>query len=107
MTSTASPGFSTVLAQVENTPPGAFFTAMRSVPSCTAEQIEYDRRTSSPPTTARSVRCWPCSKRYCARSASGTANVIATASRVSRSTLATCSGWNLLIGAAGAQCGLK
>ena len=40
MTSTVSPGFSIVLAQVENTPPGAFFTAMRSVPSCTAEQIE-------------------------------------------------------------------
>jgi hypothetical protein len=45
------------LAQVENTPPGAFFTATRSVPSCTAEQIEYERRTSSAPMVVRKVRC--------------------------------------------------
>ena len=47
------------LAHVENTPPGARLTAMRNGPSCTAEQIEYERRTSSPSMSARSVRCWP------------------------------------------------
>ncbi len=40
MTSIVSPAFSSVFAHVENTPPGVFFTAMRSLPSCTAEQIE-------------------------------------------------------------------
>ena len=69
---------------------------MRSAPSCTAEQIEYERRTSSPSMSVRSVRCWPCTKRNWSRERSGTANVIATASRVSRATRATVSGWNLL-----------
>ena len=46
ITSSVSPAFSASLAQVENTPPGLRLTAMRSAPSCTAEQIEYERRTS-------------------------------------------------------------
>ena len=40
MTSIVSPAFNALLAHVENVPPEAFFTAMRSVPSCTAEQME-------------------------------------------------------------------
>ena len=48
ITSSASPAFSVSFAHAENTPPGLRLTAMRSVPSCTPEQIEYDRRTSSP-----------------------------------------------------------
>ena len=31
-----------------------------STAGMTAEQIEYDRRTSSPSIVARRVRCWPC-----------------------------------------------
>src|SRR5437870_6634696 len=69
---------------------------MRSDSSCTAEQIEYERRKSSPAMSARSVRCWPCTKLKASLSADGTSNVSATASRVSRATLATLSGWNLL-----------
>ena len=43
-----APGLSVSLAQVENRPPGVRLIATRSSPSCTAEQIEYERRTSSP-----------------------------------------------------------
>src|SRR5438876_4785324 len=96
MTSIVWPALTWSLTQFENVPPGAFFTAMRSVSSCTAEQIEYERRKSSPAMSARSVRCWPCTKLKASLSAGGTSNVSATASRVSRATLATLSGWNLL-----------
>ena len=106
MTSIDWPCFSDSLAQVENTPPGAFLTAMRSTSSCTAEQIEYERRTSSPSMSARRVRCWPLVEAKCLAQRRGTSNVSATASRVSRVTEATVSGWNLLIDAR-TQCGLK
>ena len=66
-------------------------TAMRSGPPAGA-QIEYERRMSSPPIVVRNVRCCPGSKRNSSRSVSGTSNVIAIASRVSRSTFATASG---------------
>src|SRR5450432_1081092 len=85
------------LAQVENAPPGVFLTAIRSRSSCTAEQIEYERRTCSPPMSARSVRCWPCTKRNASPSAGGTSKVSVTASRVSRATEAMVRAWNLLI----------
>src|SRR5437762_3948208 len=96
MTSIVCPAFTWSLTQAENVPPGAFFTAMRSDSSCTAEQIEYERRKSSPAMSARSVRCWPCTKLKASLSSGGTSTVSATASRVSRATLATLSGWNLL-----------
>ena len=84
--------------------PGVRLTAMRNGPPAGA-QIEYERRTSSPPMSVRSVRCWPGSKRNSSRNVCGTSNVTAIASRVSRSTLATGSAWNLLNGTR--QCGLK
>jgi len=65
---------------------------MRSAPSCTVEQIEYERRMSSPPIVFRTVTCWPASNRNAGASSEGTANVSATASRVSRSTFAIRSG---------------
>src|SRR5207253_11166565 len=61
------------------------------------EQIESERRTCSPPISARNVRCWPCTKRNASPNAGGTSNVSVTASRVSRATEAIVSGWNLLI----------
>src|SRR5215831_522098 len=48
--------------------------------------------------SARSVKCWPCTKRKASRSVGGMSKVKAIASRVSRATVATLSGWNLLIG---------
>jgi hypothetical protein len=59
MTSSVSPALSRSLAQVENTPSCARLIATRSRPSCAAEQIEYERRTSWPSMSALSVRCWP------------------------------------------------
>src|SRR6185295_2241741 len=103
MTSIVCPGAMCSLAHVENTPPGAFFTATRSVPSWTAEQIEYERRTSSAPMFVRKVRCWPGSKRNVSRSEAGTSKVSAIASRVSRATEAIVKGWNLLT-AGGVSC---
>src|SRR6185503_1841411 len=103
MTSIVCPGAICSLAHVENTPPGAFFTATRSVPSWTAEQIEYERRMSSAPMFVRKVRCWPGSKRKVSRSEGGTSKVSAIASRVSRATEAIVKGWNLLT-AGGVSC---
>ena len=91
MTSSAAPAASWSLAHVEKTPPGVRLTAMRSGPPSGA-QIEYERRTSSPPMSVRSVTCCPGSKRNSSRIFSGTSNVMAIASRVSRSTFATGSG---------------
>ncbi len=48
------------VAQFEDAPPGLRLIAMRRRSSCTAEQIEYERRRSWPSTSARSVRCCPC-----------------------------------------------
>jgi hypothetical protein len=86
MTSSVSPAESDSPAHVENKPPGLFFTAIRSPPACTVEQIEYERRISCPSIVARNVTCWPASKRNCCASAGGISNVSATASRVSGST---------------------
>ena len=94
ITSIASPGCSDSLAQIEKRPPGTFFTATRSSPSSHPEQTEYERRSSSPPSVARSARCWPCVKRYSSASASGSSNFRLTHSGVSRRTSATRSGWN-------------
>src|ERR1700719_2390350 len=48
---------------------------------------------SSPASSDRRDTCWPCTKRYSSASSGGTANSIAIASSVSRSTALTCSGW--------------
>ncbi len=40
ITSSTAPAFRVSLAQVEKAPPGVRLMATRSVPSCTAEQIE-------------------------------------------------------------------
>src|SRR5450755_386306 len=48
--------------------------------------------------SARSVRCWPCTKRKASSNCDGTSKVTVTASRVSRATAAMINGWNLLIG---------
>jgi hypothetical protein len=72
---------------------------MRRAPSCTGEQIEYERRTSWPSIAARSVGCWPASNRNCDAKSAGTLKVSATASRLAL-TWASLSGWNLDISAA-------
>ena len=67
----------------------------RSASSAGVEQIEYDRRTSSPlsgSTGARSGAGRP-GRRTPPAAPAGTAKVMATASSVSRSTAATGSGW--------------
>jgi hypothetical protein len=91
--STVAPGRSPSAAQLEKRPPGTRLIATRSSSSCTAEQMEYDRRTSSCPSASkRKVRYWPCVKRKASRCSSGTRSVITTASRVSRRASATVSG---------------
>ncbi len=93
ITSTVSPSANSVVAQVENRPPG-----MRLTPTVTrlppgAVQIEYERRTSSPSMTARSTRCWPGKWVNVGRSGSGTSNVRLTDSSVWGRTV-TARGWN-------------
>ena len=92
ITSMVAPAFKVSFAQVEKAPPGVRLMATRRLPSCTAEQMEYERRTSSALMWARKVRCWPCWKRNCCCSSAGTSNVTAMVSRVSLRTLATDSG---------------
>src|SRR5439155_18869227 len=92
ITSSVMPGFKVSLAQVENSPPGVRLISTRNTSSCTAEQIEYERRTSSPLIVVRSVRCCPCTYWNLSFNSGGTANVTAMVSRVSLITLATDSG---------------
>ena len=59
ITDSVSPTRGCSLAQLENAPPASRLMATRSSPSSRPEQIEYDRRTSSPSMVVRSVRYWP------------------------------------------------
>ncbi|CFN98090.1 Uncharacterised protein [Bordetella pertussis] len=94
ITSRLWPGCSSWLAQLENTPSSTFLMATRSTPSPGAEQMEYERRTSSPSRRVRRVRYWPGRKRKSPASSGGRSNVTTTASRVLRATEATFSIWN-------------
>ena len=92
-TSTESPGRTSLTSHSENRPPGTSRTPTRgAVP--TAEQIEYDRRSSRPSTDRRRVRDWPARKSNSEASSDGTSKVTATASSQSRSTPATRKVWN-------------
>src|SRR5215470_9555013 len=57
--------------------------------------------------SAFSVKCCPATKRNGSASAGGTTKVIATASRVSRSTFATCRRWKRLMRAAASSVRLE
>jgi hypothetical protein len=93
ITSSTSLGDSWCAAKDENAPRGRILTAMRSVPDDTGAQIEYWRRTPTPPRSVRTVTCCPWVKRKASRSAAGTSKVIITQSSVGRSTRATLRGW--------------
>ena len=77
---------------MENSPSGTSRTPTRGG-APTGAQIEYDRRSSTPSTTRRSVSDCPAANAYSSRRSSGTSKVTAAASSQSRSTAATVSVW--------------
>ena len=59
ITPRTSPAFSSSMAHAEKTPPGSRLIPTLSLPPAALEQIEYERRTSSPSISARTVTCCP------------------------------------------------
>ena len=91
-TSSSSPATSRSTSHSENKPSVTRRTPTRgAAPACA--QIEYERRSSTPSRTVRSVRYCPGRNAKADRRCSGTSNVTATASSHSRSTPATRRVW--------------